>query len=416
MMAKGRKISFGVVPLTDAAVPLIAARKGFAAEEGLDLDLSIEFSWASVRDKVSFGVLDCAQMLAGIPLAAALGAGQLRVPMVAPFSLGLNGNAITVSTALHAEMCEADPEAMQTPRTSSARALAAVIAKRKRAGGQPLTFAMVFPFSSHNYELRYWMATAEIDPDRDVSIVVVPPPKMVNVLEEGVIAGYCVGEPWNLLAVERDVGRIVTTKYDIWNNSPEKVVGMRQAWAEEEPESVAALIRALYRAALWADEPDNRLEIAALLVDAGLLNVPVPVIESSLLGRLPNDTPRGFDAVPDYNVFARYAATFPWRSHAVWTLTQMARWGQIGRDVDVRATAERVYRPDVYRAALAGVAVEIPATDYKCEGTHDAPYMIGTNGTALHLGPDRFVDHRVFDPEHPDDYLRAISDLGRRGM
>lgn len=413
-MADRTRVSLGIVPLTDAALPVIAAHRGFAAEEGLDLRLSVEFSWASIRDKLSFGLLDCAQLLAGIPLAADIGAGQLRTAMIAPFSLGLNGNAITVSEALYQEMAVAHGGPVAAAGLDGPRALKAVIDGRRARGEPGLVFATVFAFSSHNYELRYWMATAGIDPDRDVTIVVVPPPKMPETLEEGRIDGYCVGEPWNVAAAVRGIGRIVATKYGIWHNSPEKVLGMRREWAEENGTTVAALIRALHRAGLWADDPANRAEIADLLVEAGVLELPAEIVRLPLLGTVPLGG-GAETSLPDYNVFNRYAANFPWRSHALWFLSQMVRWGQIGRDVDLPRVAARVYRPDIYRAALAGTGTAVPSIDSKPEGRNDGPYSIADGPGDIVMGADRFVDGLVFDPDRIAAYLDGFAIRHPRG-
>ena len=187
-----RELTLGFIPLTDCAPLVVAKEKGYFEQYGLDVALSKETSWANIRDKVSIGILDGAQMLAGMPIAMSLGICPMAKPMVTALSMDLNGNAITVSNELFNRMQEIDPKGM-AERPISARALKRVIEADKAAGQEPLTFAMVFPFSSHNYELRYWMAAAGIDPDKDVRLVVVPPPQMVGNLEKGAIDGYCVG-------------------------------------------------------------------------------------------------------------------------------------------------------------------------------------------------------------------------------
>lgn len=390
-------VTLGIVPLTDAALPAVVAAKGFDRAEGIRVELAVEFSWAAIRDKVCFGALDAAHMLAGIPLAATVGADQIEIPMVAPMALGLNGNAITVSNALFSAMSDADPAAMADPRRLSARALAKVVRARRDAGLPMLRFAMVFPFSCHNYELRFWLASAGIDPDRDVSIVVVPPPKTAEFLEQGMIDGYCVGEPWNIMAAWRGVGHIVTTKYDIWNNSPEKVLGLCQSWAESNRGAVEALVRALYAASRWADAPENRREVAAILSRTGVPNVPEEVLAISLCDDWPDEVAARGLPCPDYHVFHRFAATFPWQSHARWILAQMQRWGQVPASVDVADVARRVYRPDIYRDALAPLPVAVPDIDDKAEGTHPEAYEIETGRGQLLLGPDRFFDGTRFD-------------------
>lgn len=357
-------VRIGFVPLNDCAILVAAREGGFAARHGLRLDLQREASWAAIRDKVSFGALDAAHMLAGLPLAARLALGGTGGRIIAPMALGLGGNAITVSRDLHERMAAADAEAMTGPVPKPGRALKAVIAAARAAGRPPLAFASVSPFSSHNFELRYWLAGAGIDPDRDVNLGIVAPPRMAESLRAGWIDGYCVGEPWNLRAEAQGIGRILLTKQDIWPNGPEKVLGVNQAWAERHPGVLARLIRALAEAAQWADQPENRPVLAELLARPDYVGAPLPVLRAALCG-LP-------DAVTDSrHTFFRHAATYPWPSHGVWLLSQMVRWGQVPPDVDFGAVAGTVYRPDLYRRALAGWGIPLPAED----GQALSPFM-----------------------------------------
>ena len=351
-------LTLGFVPLTDCA-PLIAAQSaGFFAEEGLTVTLSREASWAAIRDKVAFGLLDGAQMLAGMPIAATLGVGAPPQAMVTALSLGLNGNAITVSEALYGRLVAADPEAM-SERPCTARALKRVIDADREAGLAPMTFAMVHPASAHNYQLRYWLAAAGIDPDRDVRLIVVPPPRMVANLEAGRIAGYCVGEPWNQMAVRAGLGRVLITGYEIWRNAPEKVLGVTRDWAERHPNTHRALVRALVRAARWLDEPANRRGIVTRLAAPDRLDAPAEAIRGPLVGEFRHAREATSVSLPDFNVFHRYAANFPWCSQAMWFITQMLRWGQIGGALDIAATAAAVYRPGIYREAVADIGVAV---------------------------------------------------------
>jgi ABC-type nitrate/sulfonate/bicarbonate transport system substrate-binding protein len=401
-------ITLGFIPLTDCAPLVIAQEKGWFAKYGLDVTLSKETSWANIRDKVALGILDGAQMLAPMPLAMSLGIGPIHKPMVTAFTMDLNGNAITVSNSLYERMQRADAAAM-AERPLGARALKAVLDADRKAGRPPLTFAMVFPESTHNYELRYWMAAAGIDPERDVRLVVVPPPQMVGQLERGSIDGYCVGEPWNAQAVQAGIGRTLITKYEIWNNSPEKVLGVTQEWAEQYPNTHHALLLALLEAGRWLDEPDHRIEAAALIARSVYVNAPEYVVRMSMTGTFQyaaDEMPR---ALPDFNVFHRYAANFPWRSHALWFISQMIRWGQLGHAVDMQAVAEEVYRPDLYRRAAAELSLPCPGIDYKTEGKHDAGWKLYEGDTSLLMGADRFLDGRLFDPSQPLEYLRGFA-------
>lgn len=406
-------VRVGFIPLVDCALPVIAAHKNFAAREGLRLELVRETSWANIRDRVVLGHFDAAHMLAPMPIAASLGIGHLTVPMVAPLALGLGGNAVTVSTALWQAM--AVPAG--APPQVAAAALAKVVAARARAGLPPLSFAMVYPFSCHNYELRYWLASAGIHPDRDVRLVVVPPPLMGDALNAGQIDGFCVGEPWNSLAVAAGTGVIVATKAELWRHSPEKVLGLSAAWAERHPDRVAALIRALTAAAAWADDPGHHDELAELLADPAHVGAPAAAIAGALAGRLPLVPGGPAVRIPDFLVFARSAATFPWASHALWLYSQMVRWGQAPLTARGIALARGTYRPDLYRAALKGTALAMPSASMKVEGALDRPTPVASSTGTLVLGPDGFFDGRRFDPDRLDDYLAgfAIQSMGGLG-
>ncbi|MEQ5777340.1 ABC transporter substrate-binding protein [Thalassospira sp. NFXS8] len=385
------QVRLGFVPLIDCALPVVARAKGFAEDENIDLVLVREMSWAAMRDKLSYGLFDAAHLLAGIPLAARLGLGGMPSQnLVVPMALGRGGNAITVSTRLYQRMLEADPAAMRGPRGLSARALKKVIDGDRAAGRPVLSFATVFPFSSHNYELRYWMAAAGIDPDNDVNIGVIAPPRMFDSLRNGWVDGYCVGEPWNQRAVFHGDGVIVALKDDIWARSPEKVLGVREDWAQANAETLDALVRALVRAAEWADQAENRTELAQLLSEEHYVGASFDILRASLQGRpvlKPGDDP--VDA-PDRHVFYRYTATFPWLSQGVWVGRQMQRWGQVGRQVNFNDVVRDVYRPDIYRRAVASLDVALPAEDWRVEGLANA-------GDRALVGPDSFLDGTLFD-------------------
>jgi len=399
--------TYGIIPLTDCAVIVIAREKGFFKKYGLDVTVSKEASWANIRDKVSVGALDGAHMLAGMPIAASLGVGAVKKPTITAFSMDLNGNGITVSNDLYDRMMKADPEAM-AERPTSARALKKVIDADRKAGAPPMTFAQVFPVSTHNYEIRYWMASAGIDPDNDVRLIVIPPPQMVANLRARNIVGYCVGEPWNERAVKLGIGRTLITNYEIWNNNPEKVFGVNQEWAEANPNTHKATVQALIEAARWMDQPDNRLEVVEIISRKSYVNAPVDVVKMSMTGTfqyVKGEPPR---PLPDFNVFYRYAATFPWRSHASWFITQMVRWGQIGEPLDVQAAAARIYRPDIYREAAKDLGVPYPTVDTKTEGTHAGPWTLTDATKPIPMGPDRFFDGMTYDPAKPAEYLKGF--------
>ena len=404
-------LRLGFIPLNDAA-PLVAAKaKGFFSAEGLDVVLSREASWANVRDKVSVGLLDGAHMLGPMPIACSLGLSGPKTAMIAPFSLNLNGSAVTVSRALAEAMRAADPDGMASrPRTAGP--LKAVIEARRAAGQPLLTFAVVFPYSMHNYELRYWLAEAGIDPDRDVRLVITPPPRMAERLASGEIDGFCVTAPWNAQAVADGTGEIMIYAAEIWRVGPDKVFGVTADWAERYPATLQALLRALLRASAWCDEPDNRAELGVILAGDDYLKAPVELVSQSLVGSPPYALGAPGEASLDYVIYHRYAASFPWRSHAVWFLTQMRRWGQIGPEVDIGRVADAVYRPDLFRTAASALGEPAPLVDEKVEGAHAEPWRLDEATQPIRMAPDLFFDGRLFDAGQPERYAAGF-EIGR---
>ncbi len=357
------QLRIGFIPLVDAAALITAVDKGFTAAEGLDVTLVREVSWSNVRDKLNIGLFDAAHLLAPVAIASSLGLGHVRVPIAAPFNLGLNGNAITVSPALHAAlMAELDGDRFDPMATS--RALARVVAKRRQSGAEPLTFGMTFPFSTHNYQLRFWMAVGGVDPDEDVQLVVLPPPYMVDSLANGHIDAFCVGAPWNSIAVDLGIGHILHFVSDILLSAVEKVLAVRQAWSEKHPDVVAALVRAHRRAAEFIEQPENRPEVARILSSSERIGVDASVIQRTLDGRLkisPDGTMRESGR---YLLVGREAAARPDPVQAAWLYAQMVRWGQTPFRPEALKAAMAVFRPDLYDAASgqpAGAANAIGA-------------------------------------------------------
>src|SRR6201996_4673293 len=243
-----KPLHIGFIPLIDAAALIVAVDKGFAKAERLDVTLAREVSWSNVRDKLNIGLFDAAHLLAPVAIASSLGIGHVKVPIMASFNLGLNGNAITVSPALHAAILD-ELDGDRFDPMATARALARVVAARRKSGAAPLTFGMTFPFSTHNYHFRFWMASGGVDPDEDVRMVVLPPPFMAESLASGQIDAFCGGAPWNFIAVGRGGGHILHFVADILVRAAEKVLAVRQNWAERHPDTVAALVRAAQRGA-----------------------------------------------------------------------------------------------------------------------------------------------------------------------
>lgn len=391
------KIRAGFVPLIDAAPLIVAARAGFAAAEGIDIALERESTWAALRDRIAVGHLDAAHMLAPMPIAANLGLTSLPTRLIAPMALGTGGNTITVSQALWSELAANGATADFDARRAT-DAFAAVVRARQASSQARPVIAVVHPHSAHRYQLAYWLAVGGIDPARDVELTVVPPPLMADALASGQIDAFCVGEPWGSVAVAKNIGAILTTNAHIWRSSPEKVLGLREAWAMEDHDRSSALIRAVYRASVWCDDATNRAALAELLSAADALALPVDIIARSLERRLM--TAIGEQrAVDGFLSFGARAGTFPWISHALWFFIQMVRWGDAklsAADVEV---ARSTYRPDLHRAALQPIGAALPIASSKVEGLLLTETAVASTARRLCLGPDTFFDGAVFDPD-----------------
>ena len=276
------KLRIGFIPLVDATALLVAVDAGFTAAEGLDVELVREVSWSNVRDKLNIGLFDAAHLLSPVAIASSLGIGHVRVPLVVPFNLGINGNAITVSPWLFSALSNATDGDLTDPKVS-ARALSQIVSERKARGLEPLNFGMTFPFSHHNYQLRYWMAAGGVDPDEDVRLVVLPPPYMVESLASKQVDAFCVGAPWNSVAVDLGVGSILHFGREIMTRVSEKVFALRQQWAEENPDIVARLVRALVFASKFVDNAENRATVAHIV--AQRLGVNPELVVRTLTGK-----------------------------------------------------------------------------------------------------------------------------------
>ncbi len=406
-------LKFGFIKLTDCAPLVVAKEKGFFEDEGLYVTLEAQANWKILLDRVISGELDGAHMLAGQPIAATIGFGT-RAHIITAFSMDLNGNGITVSKEVWRQMLDVNPglRSSPTPRPVGAEALKPVVQKFK-GQGTPLRMGMVFPVSTHNYELRYWLAAGGIHPgyytptdttgtqDADVLISVTPPPQMPATLAQGTLQGYCVGEPWNQQAVLRDIGVCVITDFEIWKNNPEKVFGVTANWAAANPLTHLGVLKALIRAGQWLDASDaNRREACRILSKPEYVGADYEVIANSMTGTW--EYFKGDKrSLPEFNIFFRLHATYPYYSDCVWYLTQMRRWGQISNprpDSWYHDTATNVYRPDLYRAAALELVrenrlkpEEIPQTDGYRPPTSD------------------FIDHVLYDGRKPTDYLRRLA-------
>jgi ABC-type nitrate/sulfonate/bicarbonate transport system substrate-binding protein len=392
----------GFVPLVDAALPIVAHAMGLAEQEGVAIELHRDSSWATVRDRLIYGQTDAAHLLAPLAIATSMGLDRPAVPLAAPFMLGLNGNTVTVSTRVAALL--GDYRVGDVADTG--RRLAAA-ARAEAEGGRKLRLAVVHRYSSHNYMLRYWLAASGCDPDRDVEIVVVPPPFVADALAIGEVDGSCVGEPWNSVAVTHGDAVIVAATSQIWNRGVEKLLAFRRPALDERRAEVEALLRALHRAGTIVSDPGRRAEVAELLAHPDHIGQPAELIERALAGRLmlrPGEEPT---AVEDFLVLHREAANFPWRSQAMWLYSQMVRWDHADLAGHDFQEAADVFRPDIYRSALAGTGANLPGASAKVEGAISRPTGVGSTSGRLIMGPDRFFDGQSFDPDRARDYVES---------
>ncbi|MBT8142094.1 MAG: ABC transporter substrate-binding protein [Gammaproteobacteria bacterium] len=408
-------LKFGFIKLTDMAPLAIAYEKGYFEDEGLYVTLEAQANWKVLLDRVIDGELDGAHMLAGQPLAATIGYGT-QADIITAFSMDLNGNGITVSNDVWEAMKEHIPQADGKPVHPIKADYLKPVVDDYIQEGKPFKMGMVFPVSTHNYELRYWLAAGGIHPgfyapkkgdtsgqiDADVLLSVTPPPQMPATMEAGTIYGYCVGEPWNQQAVFKGIGVPVITDYEIWKNNPEKVFGVTKEWAEKHPNTHKAFLKAVIRAAKWLDEDSNknRMEAVRILSKPDYVGADVEVIANSMTGTFEYE--KGDKrSVPDFNVFYRYFATYPYYSDAIWYLTQMRRWGQIAEpksDDWYKEIAAKVYRPDLYLEAANELIAEgkIASTDIPTTNGYKPPQS-------------EFIDDITYDGSKPNEYLSKFS-------
>ena len=397
-------LTIGFLPLVDACLPILAREHGFAEDEGLSLRMVRDVSWATVLDRLLYGHSDAAHMVAPLAIAATLGRGRPAQPLSVPFVLGLNGNAVTLRPDLADQVCPAgdlgDPAAVG--------AALRTLALARAEAGTPLRFGVVHRYSSHNYMLRYWLAACGIRPDRDVEISTVPPPFCADALEAGEVDGICVGEPWNSVAVERGVGRIVLATAQIWRRGVEKVLALREPVLADKRDAVERLIRAMCRAGRHFLDPENWDTNAAILARPEYLDGDPVLIRRAISDRLLLAQGGELVHYPDFMFQYREAANFPWVSQAEWLYGQMVRWERgIFQAVDA-ARAARVFRPDVYRSALVGSGEPLPGASSKVEGSLHGATAVGTQQGRMTLQSNRFFDGKVFDPADIAGYLAQL--------
>jgi len=401
------ELTLGFIKLTDMAPLAVAYENGYFEDEGLFVTLEPQANWKVLLDRVIDGELDGAHMLAGQPIAATIGYGT-KAHIITPFSMDLNGNAITVSNDIWAEMKPNVPKDVVESYLDE---------------GKPFNMGMVFPVSTHNYELRYWLAAGGIEPgyysaenvsgqiNADVLLSVTPPPQMPATMEAGTIYGYCVGEPWNQQAVFKGIGVPVITDYEMWKNNPEKVFGLSASFVEENPNTTLALTKALIRAAIWLDETDNanRPEAVEILARSEYVGADAEVIANSMTGFFEYEKGDRRD-VPDFNVFFRYNATYPFYSDAIWYLTQMRRWGQIAEGKPDRwydEVAKEVYKPAIYLDAARMLVDEGMA--------NEADFPWDSDGYKAATPAEDIIDAIPYDARTPNAYIDSLP-IGLKGQ
>jgi nitrate/nitrite transport system substrate-binding protein len=414
-------LKLGFIKLTDMAPLAVAFEKGFFDEEGLSVQLEAQANWKVLFDRVASGELDGAHMLATLPFGGAIGYGT-QADIVSAFTMTLNGDAITVSNDVWKQMKPQIPmEGGKPVHPIKADALKPVLEKYK-SEGKPFNMGMTFPVGTHNIKLRYWLAAGGINPgyyappadtsgqiNAEAMLSVTPPPQMPATMDSGTIVGYCVGEPWNQQAVFKGIGVPVISDYELMKNSAEKIFGVSKAWAEKNPKTHIAVVKALIRAAMWLDAEGNknRNEGVEMLSQKQYVGADYEVIANSMNGTFEYEKGDKRE-LPDFNVFFRHNGSYPYYSDAVWSLTQMRRWGQISEakpDSWYMELAKQVYRPDVYMAAAKALVAE---------GKAKASDFPSDSESGIKAPSADFIDGISFDATKPNDYLKQFA-IGLKG-
>lgn len=388
-------LTIGFIALTDCAPIVIAYEKGFFKKHGLNVHVVKEGGgWPGIQQKVINGEYDFSHALAGMPIAATLGING-DANLQALLSLDFNGNGITFGNKIIEEMKKHGMDEKKRPLGSeSLKRYIDAKHKAEGSGYKPLNFGMVHPVSTHNYELRYWMASSGIKPDEDATIKPFPPPTMPSNLIAGNIDGYCVGEPWNERVVMENKGSTLVTNYDIWNNNPEKVLQARADFIEKNPQTTKAVMKAILEAQIWLDSSwENRKEAAKILSKPNYVKAPLNVLEKSMVGTFQYLKGQDSEPNPQFNVFANYYAAYPFYSHGMWFITQMYRWGQLDRAVNMKEVIEKVYRPDLFEEAAKEVGYTLPPSAWKKDGVDEF---------------NMFMDKKVWDPNKAVEYIYSF--------
>lgn len=390
-------INLGYLPLLDAAPLLLAQELGYFTDAGLKVRLSKEASWANIRDKLCAGTLHGAQLLVPMLISVNLGLNRIKAELTSSFVLNQNGNSFTVSVALRDQLRALNPEALASAHTS-VLTLKRLIQQRRERGETMFTLAMVYPYSCHNYLLRYWLAAGGIHPDHDVNLVVIPPSQMVAQLQSGRIDGFCAGEPWGQLAVSMGYGHSLLATYDIWHNAPEKLLAVHQEWASAEPGRYRHLLHALLKACHWLSETNNREDALLLLAQPHCLGTEPAFLHWGLLEGKHN--------------FYQHSANYPWPAHMAWLATQMVRWGHLGPSQLSLPWLQEIFPTEPLRTIYVQEGLPLPPDVAPTHvGFHTAPWQLDK----VSLGADRFIDGIRFDSSQITAYLQQfpISNLAK---
>ncbi|MDF3055992.1 MAG: nitrate transporter substrate-binding protein [Rariglobus sp.] len=374
-------INFGMIALTDCSPIVIAHEKGLFKKYGINSKVTKGANWAAIRDNLSTGSIQATHMLYGMPFASTMGlAGSPKKPMIIPWVLNRNGQAITLKTEWKGKI-GADPKALK-PFVDQANSL-----------GEPLTFAMTFPPGTHNMWIRYYLAAGGINPDKDVNLIVVPPAQMVANMKIGKMDGFCVGEPWGARAIADKIGYTAVTTQDIWKDHPEKVCAFTEEFANKNPKTVKAVLKALHEASVWLDDLGNRPEQCQLVSKATYINCAPDIILGRLLGDLDyGDGRKVKDASPMH--FSKNNCNYPQPKHGTWFLSQFRRWGMVTGAPDYAALNKRVIRNDIYEEAMK---------------------EIGVTSGGIDNTPETLFDGVTFDPSNPEAYAKGFAVKNLKG-
>jgi len=379
--------TLGFIALTDSAAVIIAQEKGIFAKYGMtEMKVLKQASWATTRDNLELGSggggIDGAHILSPMPYHMSIGKitkNNVKVPMFLMARLNTNGQAISVAQSYADEKVGLDASKMKSR-------FAAVL-----ASGEQAKCAMTFPGGTHDMWIRYWLAAGGVDPDRDVSLIVVPPPQMVANMKVKTMEAFCVGEPWNEQLVNQGIGYSAVTTGELWLNHPEKAFAMRADWVEKHPDAAKAILMAVLEAQMWCDKPENTEEMCKVVSGRDWFKVPYEDIVERSKGNFNMGLGRKLTNSPFVMKYWKEQASYPFQSHDLWFLTENQRWGILSSTLDTKALIKSVNREDLWRDAAK--AIGAPASDIP-ESTS--------------RGKEKFFDGIVFDPADPAAYIKSL--------